>query len=133
MRGLILSPVVALVVFACAATAAAQPRPVAVAEDFSGDLHVIGDGVAWAETTCVFGCRVEDFEFEHRFAFFHQRRGGRSRLISRVVRRMNSSAAGTVGFAASPTHLVRVSHTNISGENVTSSSSSFEAGPLRER
>jgi hypothetical protein len=58
------------------------PPPVAIANGFSGDLHLLGGRIAWQQQTCTFDCVYQaNVETLHRFMV--KRLGGATREVAR--------------------------------------------------
>ena len=129
------SVLLALVV-AMALPATAQAERFATVETFSGDLHVLGDGVAWSQIRCLRDCVAFPVERENLSRFMLKgATDGRPDELARA--RLSHFPGGsnstleTIRYAASTEYLARLFQAERNTGDVLSQETVLSAGPLR--
>jgi hypothetical protein len=122
---------------AAPAWGAQTATPFVHVEDFSGDLEVIGSGLAWKEVRCMRGCLRFPFEETVRARYVMKRPGQKITELARTklttIPGGSNSVIENADFAASRTRALMVvrSERNL-GDQLFTSATVF-AGPLASR
>src|SRR5215208_8531797 len=120
MRTLARTGLVAMLVVAGAAgPASAEPAamPVLKAEDFSGDLQIVGSGLAWKDVRCLRGCTRFSFGETVRARYLLKRPGESIGDLARTdlttIPGGSNSVIETADFAASSTRTLMLVHSEL--------------------
>src|SRR5215218_4875630 len=127
---------VMLLVAGVASPASAEPTatPVLKVEDFTGDLQIIGSGLAWRGVRCLRGCGRFPVAETERARYLLKRPGQKVAELARTklttIPGGSNSVLEQADFAASSTHTLMVveSERNL-GDQLSTSATVF-AGPL---
>jgi hypothetical protein len=125
-----------LLVTTSAVPASAEPAasPFVKAEDFSGDLQVIGSGLAWKDVRCLRGCVRFPFGETVRTRYLLKRPGQKIAELARTrlttIPGGSNSVIEDADFAASSTRTVMVVRSERNVDDQLSTSATVFAGAL---
>jgi len=106
-------------------------------EDFSGDLQVIGSGLAWKDVRCLRGCVPFTFGETDRARYLLKRPGQKLAELARTdlttIPGGSNSVIETADFAASGTRTLMAVHSERNVDDQFSTSTTVFAGPLGSR
>jgi hypothetical protein len=130
----------ALLLVACAAApASAEPGPSQFlkAEDFSGDLQIVGSGLAWKDVHCLRDCVRFPFGQTVRARYLLKQRGQKVAELARTdlttIPGGSNSVIENADFAASNTRALMVARSERNVDDQLSTSATVFAGPLGSR
>jgi hypothetical protein len=125
-----------LLLAGAAAPASGEPTatPFLKAEDFSGDLQVIGSGLAWKDVRCLRGCVRFPFGETVRARYLLKRPGQKIAELARTrlttIPGGSNSVIENADFAASSTRTLMVVESERNVDDQLSTSATVFAGPL---
>jgi hypothetical protein len=135
MRKLGLTVVTAMLLLGSAvapAPGAPTAAPFAKVEDFSGDLQIVGSGLAWKDVRCLSDCARFPFEERERARYLLKRPGQRSAELARTrlttIPGGSNSVIEAAHFAASSTRTLMVVSSERNVDDQLSTSATVFAG-----
>jgi hypothetical protein len=122
---------------AALAPGAAAAPPFLKVEDFSGDLQVIGSGLAWKDVRCLRGCAPFSFGETVRARYLLKQPGSKVAELARTdlttIPGGSNSVIENADFAASSTRTLMLVKSELNVDDQLSTSATVFAGPLGSR
>lgn len=129
--------VLTAMLFLASAAAPASAASFLKVEDFSGDLEIIGSGLAWKDVRCLRGCGGFTFGQTVRARYLLKRPGLKLAELARTdlttIPGGSNSVIENADFAASSTRALMVAHSERNVDDHLSTLATVFAGPLGTR